>query len=96
MNKVEIDTFIETTGEFGDVWTIEQVQDVYGDKTLSDALISNMSKKALSLDLMIRSFLISESMSSSLTYCINASSILKETSFKTSLDTSLASSTNMP
>lgn len=38
MNKVEIDTFIETTGEFGDVWTIEQVQDVYGDKTLSEAL----------------------------------------------------------
>ena len=39
MNKVEIDTFIETTGEFGDVWTIEQVQDVYGDKTLSEALL---------------------------------------------------------
>lgn len=38
MNKVEIDTFIETTGEFGDVWTVEQVQDVYGDKSLAEAL----------------------------------------------------------
>lgn len=38
MNKIEIDTFIETTGEFGDVWTVEQVQDVYGDKSLDEAL----------------------------------------------------------
>ena len=38
MNKVEIDTFIETTGEFGDVWTVEQVHDVYGDKSLDEAL----------------------------------------------------------
>lgn len=38
MNKVEIDTFIETTGEFGDVWTVEQVQDVYGDISLDQAL----------------------------------------------------------
>ena len=38
MNKVEIDTFIETTGEFSDVWTVEQVQDVYGDKSLDEAL----------------------------------------------------------
>lgn len=38
MNKIEIDTFIETTGEFGDVWTVEQVQDVYGDKPLDEAL----------------------------------------------------------
>lgn len=38
MNKVEIDTFIETTGEFGDVWTVEQVQDVYGDISLDEAL----------------------------------------------------------
>lgn len=38
MNKVEIDTFIETTGEFGDVWTVEQVRDVYGDKSLDEAL----------------------------------------------------------
>lgn len=38
MNKIEIDTFIETTGEFGDAWTVEQVQDVYGDKSLDEAL----------------------------------------------------------
>ena len=38
MNKIEIDTFIETTGEFGDVWTVVQVQDVYGDKSLDEAL----------------------------------------------------------
>lgn len=38
MNKIEIDAFIETTGEFGDVWTVEQVQDVYGDKSLDEAL----------------------------------------------------------
>ena len=38
MNKVEIDTFIETTGEFGDIWTVVQVQDVYGNKSLDEAL----------------------------------------------------------
>lgn len=38
MNKIEIDTFIETTGEFGDDMDREQVQDVYGDKSLDEAL----------------------------------------------------------
>ena len=43
MNKIEIDTFIETTSEFGDVWTVEQVQDVYGNKSLDEALADRRS-----------------------------------------------------
>lgn len=43
MNKIEIDTFIEKTGEFGDVWTFEQAKDVYGDKTLDEALADRMN-----------------------------------------------------
>ena len=38
MTKAEIATFIERMEDIGDVWTEEQVQDVYGDKTLQEAL----------------------------------------------------------
>lgn len=43
MTKVEIDTFIETMEEFNDVWTPEQVLEVYGDKTLEEALTDRKS-----------------------------------------------------
>lgn len=33
MTKTEINTFIETMEEIGDIWTPEQVEDVYGDKS---------------------------------------------------------------
>lgn len=38
MTTEEINTFIETMEKFGDVWTIERVKDVYGDKSLEEAI----------------------------------------------------------
>lgn len=38
MNDLEINTFIETMQEFGDVWTSEQVKDVYGSSSLEAAI----------------------------------------------------------
>lgn len=38
MTTEEINTFIETMEEFGDVWTVERVKDVYGDKSLEEAI----------------------------------------------------------
>lgn len=43
MTKTEINTFIETMEEIGDIWTPEQVEDVYGDKTLDEALMDRKS-----------------------------------------------------
>lgn len=38
MKKRDIATFIEEMEEIGDQWTPEQVEDVYGDSTLEEAL----------------------------------------------------------
>ena len=38
MKKKEIDTFIEEMEEIGDEWTPEQVENVYGNSTLEEAL----------------------------------------------------------
>lgn len=38
MTTEEIDTFIETMEEFGDVWTVERVKDVYSDKSFKEAI----------------------------------------------------------
>lgn len=38
MNKQEINKFIEQMEEIGDIWTSEQVEDVYGKTTLEEAL----------------------------------------------------------
>ena len=38
MNKQEINEFIEKMEEVGDVWTEEQVNDVYGDSSFEEAL----------------------------------------------------------
>lgn len=38
MTTEEINIFIETMEEFGDVWTVERVKDVYGDKSLEEAI----------------------------------------------------------
>lgn len=43
MTKAEINTFIETMEEIGDIWTPEQVEDIYGDKTLDEALADRKS-----------------------------------------------------
>lgn len=38
MKKKDIATFIEEMEAIGDQWTPEQVEDVYGDSTLEEAL----------------------------------------------------------
>lgn len=38
MKKTDVDTFIEEMEMIGDEWTPEQVEDVYGDTTLEEAL----------------------------------------------------------
>ena len=38
MTKTEINTFIETMEEFGDIWTADQVEEVYGNNTLDELL----------------------------------------------------------
>ena len=38
MKKKDVAVFIEEMEEIGDVWTPEQVEDVYGDSTLEEAL----------------------------------------------------------
>ncbi len=38
MNNKEIKKFIEWMGEMGDIWTEEQVKDVYGNTSLEEAL----------------------------------------------------------
>lgn len=42
MTKAEIETFIERMEEIGDVWEPEDVERVYGDRTLDDALEDRM------------------------------------------------------
>lgn len=43
MTKAEINTFIETMEEFGDVWTADQVEEVYGNSTLEEAIADRKS-----------------------------------------------------
>lgn len=38
MTNAEALTFIETFEDIGDIWTVEQVMDVYGDFSLEDAI----------------------------------------------------------
>lgn len=39
MQKHEIKIFIEKMEEIGDIWTEEQVKEVYGNKNLEEALV---------------------------------------------------------
>ena len=43
MTKMEINEFIERMEEIGDVWEPEDVERVYGDGSLMDALSDRMS-----------------------------------------------------
>lgn len=38
MSNTEALTFIETFEDIGDIWTVKQVMDVYGDTSLDDAI----------------------------------------------------------
>lgn len=43
MKKQDVAEFIEEMEAIGDVWTPEQVEDVYGDSTLDEALADRKS-----------------------------------------------------
>ena len=43
MNKSEMEFFIEEMSSIGDEWTLEQVEECYGDSTLEDALENRRS-----------------------------------------------------
>lgn len=48
----DINTFIETMEEFGDIWTVEQVKDVYSKKTLEEAIADRQSSYAKFADII--------------------------------------------
>lgn len=52
MKKREIETFIEEMESIGDEWTPEQVEDVYGDSTLEDALADRKSSVGTFFDII--------------------------------------------
>lgn len=52
MTKAEINTFIETMEEFGDIWTADQVEEVYGSSTLEEAIADRKSSHDKMADLI--------------------------------------------
>lgn len=52
MTKTEINTFIETMEEFGDIWTADQVEEVYGNITLKEAIADRKSLHEKMADLI--------------------------------------------
>ncbi len=52
MTKAEINTFIETMEEFGDIWTADQVEEVYGSSTLKEAIADRKSSHEKMADLL--------------------------------------------
>ena len=52
MTKAEINSFIETMEEFGDIWTADQVEEVYGSSTLKEAIADRKSSHEKMADLI--------------------------------------------
>ena len=52
MTKTEINTFIETMEEFGDIQTADQVEEVYGNNTLDEAIADRRSSHEKMADLI--------------------------------------------
>lgn len=52
MKKKDIDAFIEEMDSIGDEWTPEQVEYVYGDSTLEDALADRKSSVGSFFDII--------------------------------------------
>ena len=52
MKKKDIDAFIEEMELIGDEWTSEQVEDVYGDSTLEEALTDRKSSLGTFFDII--------------------------------------------
>ena len=56
MNKKDIEVFIEEMKTIGDEWTPEQVEDVYGNSTLDEALADRKSSLGSFFDIIERVF----------------------------------------
>lgn len=52
MTKTEINTFIETMEEFGDMWTADQVEEIYGNSTLDEAIADRKASHKKMADLI--------------------------------------------
>lgn len=52
MKKKDIDIFIEEMESIGDKWTPEQVEDVYSDSSLEDALADRKSSVGTFFDII--------------------------------------------
>lgn len=52
MKQNEIKEFIERMAEFGDIWTEDQVSDVYGDVSLKEAISSRMERIGMIADII--------------------------------------------
>lgn len=52
MNKKDIEVFIEEMKTIGDEWTTEQVEDVYGNSTLDEALADRKSSLGSFFDII--------------------------------------------
>lgn len=52
MNKQDVAEFIEEMEAIGDIWTPEQVEDVYGDTTLDEALTDRKSSLGIFFDII--------------------------------------------
>ena len=52
MKKKDIDAFIEEMESIGDEWTPEQVEDVYGDLSLDEALADRKSSVGTLFDII--------------------------------------------
>ena len=52
MKRSEIAEFIESMEEIGDNWTEEQVEDVYGDMSLKEALADRKARVGRMIDII--------------------------------------------
>ena len=52
MKRHEIDIFIEEMETIGDIWTPEQVEDVYGDSALNEAIADRKSSIGTFFDII--------------------------------------------
>ena len=52
MTRSEIDIFIEEMEEIGDEWTPEEVENVYGDSTLEEALKDRRTSMGMLFDII--------------------------------------------
>ena len=57
MERIEIKTFIEVMESMGDRWIEEDVERVYGNSTLADALIDRQQKVSAFLDYIKKDFI---------------------------------------